>query len=138
MQTNDHEPTNIANHLLELEALRRKCLVERNFDKLETLFADDLSYTHSIGNVQDKPTYLAYVQGPARFLSIERDKLAVKAYGDVAVMTGYMTNTITAPNLEAPVVVQAFVTQVWKNDPQAGWQIVNFQATRLPVMESGK
>jgi hypothetical protein len=138
MQIVGNEQGRVTDHLLELESLRRKCLVEGDFDRLATLFANELTYVHSIGTVQDKPTYLAYVRGPARFLSIERGDLTVKVYGDVAVMTGNMTNALTAPNLQAPVVVQAFVTQVWKHDPPTGWRMANFQATRLPAGEGGK
>jgi ketosteroid isomerase-like protein len=123
----------LAQHLTELEARRRTALVERDFTTLASLFADDLVYVHSIGNVQDKPTYLAYVQGPMSFASIERGPLTVRAYGEVAVMTGEMTNTLAGPNLPAPVVVQAMVTQVWRDAGAGQWQMVHFQATRLPV-----
>jgi ketosteroid isomerase-like protein len=121
----------IVAHLEQREAARRKALVERDFTNLASLFADDLVYVHSIGNVQDKATYLAYVQGPMSFASIERGPLRVRVYGEVAVMTGEMINTLAVPDLPAPVVVKALVTQVWRKGA-AGWQMVNFQATRLP------
>jgi len=124
--------------LLALESLRRRCLVERDFDTLQGLFADELTYVHSIGTVQDRATYLAYVRGPMRFLSIERPQLAVRLHGDTAIMTGTMVNTIVAPSLEQPLKVSAFVTQVWKRGGQAGWQITNFQATRLPEANEAK
>lgn len=117
--------------LEQREAARRRALVERDFTTLETLFADDLVYVHSRGNVQDKATYLAYVQGPMSFGSIERGPLDVRCYGEIAVMTGEMTNTLLVPGVPAPVVVKAFVTQVWRNS-SAQWKMVHFQATRVP------
>lgn len=133
--TNTDTENELARQLAQLEATRRKALVERDFTTLATLFADDLVYVHSVGNVQDKPTYLAYVQGPMSFASIERGPLRVRAYGEVAVMTGEMINTLAGPDLPAPVVVKALVTQVWRNGA-AGWQMVHFQATRLPAPDS--
>ncbi|MES2262762.1 MAG: nuclear transport factor 2 family protein [Pseudomonadota bacterium] len=133
MSQNQALPGAVASHLIELEGRRRIALVARDFDTLSTLFANDLIYVHSRGNVQDKPAYLAYVQGPLSFASIERGLLEVREYGPVAVMTGAMTNTLTGPTLPAPVVVQASVVQVWRDNGAAGWQMVHFQATRLPV-----
>ncbi len=127
--TQDHN--DLASHLEQLEATRRTALVARDFTTLAPLFADDLVYVHSLGNVQDKPTYLAYVQGPMSFASIERGPLQVRAYGDVAVMTGDMTNTLIVPGRAEAVVVTALVTQVWRLG-DAGWQMVHFQATRRP------
>jgi ketosteroid isomerase-like protein len=126
----------IVAHLEQREAARRKALVERDFNTLETLFAEDLVYVHSVGNVQDKATYLAYVKGPMSFASIERGPLRVRVYGEMAVMTGEMTNTLAVPDLPAPVVVKALVTQVWRKGA-AAWQMVNFQATRLPAPGAG-
>lgn len=118
--------------LIALEAERRRCLVERDFDGLARLFADDLTYVHSIGNVQDRATYLAYVQGPLRFLSIERPALQVKRHGDVAIMSGPMVNTIMPPNLDQSLKISAFVVQAWVRDLHAGWRMTHFQATRPP------
>jgi hypothetical protein len=131
-------PAPDVDQLLALEALRRRSLVERDFDTLGQLFTGDLTYVHSLGTVQDRATYLDYVRGPMRFLSIERPSLDVKLYGDVAVMTGPMVNTITAPRLVQPLEVSAFVTQVWKRGGESGWQIANFQATRLPEAGDAK
>lgn len=123
-------------HLTEREAIRRTALVNRDFGTLAALFADDLVYVHSVGSVQDKPAYLAYVQGPMSFVSIERGPLKIRPYGDIAVMTGEMVNTIAAPELPKPIVVASFVTQVWRDHGPAGWQMVQFQATRLPPRDN--
>lgn len=126
----------VIDELLAREAERRRCLVERDFAALATLFADDLTYVHSIGTVQDRTTYLGYVQGPLRFLSIERAGLQVRLYGDVALMTGAMTNTIVAPNLAQPLKVDAFVAQVWRRGARGDWQMAHFQATRPPAPDA--
>jgi ketosteroid isomerase-like protein len=134
LRKQDQPPASaIASHLVFLEERRRAALVDRDFGMLASLFADDLVYIHSIGNVQDKPAYLAYVQeGRMSFASIERGPLRVREYGNTAVMTGEMTNTLNVPAAPAPVVVRATVTQVWRDNGPAGWQMVHFQATRLP------
>lgn len=132
MSATTAEQDAIADILLELEKLRRDSLISRDFATLETLFAEDLVYTHSTGVVQDKATYLKYVSGPLAFLSIERGELGIQVFGNTAQMSGKMTNVLQPPKPAAPVTVEAQVLQVWNRTPR-GWQMTAFQATRLPL-----
>jgi hypothetical protein len=118
--------------LLEREAARGRALVERDFDTLAQLLADDLLHVHSTGVVQDKAAYLDYVRGPLAFLSVERRDLKVKMFGDAAVMTGAMSNVMQPPGPAVPVTVESHVVQMWVPG-SAGWQLALFQATRLPI-----
>ncbi|MES2260974.1 MAG: nuclear transport factor 2 family protein [Pseudomonadota bacterium] len=117
--------------LLQLETQRRHALVSKDFKRLAELFSDDLVYVHSTGIVQDKATYLQYAEHALEFLSIERHGLQVRYYGDIAVMSGGMTNVIQAPGLPAPLTVNSHVTQIW-NRSGGIWKQVSFQATRSP------
>ncbi|WP_454806017.1 nuclear transport factor 2 family protein [Paraburkholderia fungorum] len=121
----------IVEHLLELERLRRDSLVSKDFDTLATLLADEIVYTHSTGAVQDKQTYLAYARNALTFLSIERGELTVRVYGNVALMTGPMTNTVMAPSLKEPMQVRSNVLQLWVHE-HGSWTMAAFQATRAP------
>jgi hypothetical protein len=118
--------------ILEREATRGHALVERDFDTLERLLADDLLHIHSTGVVHDKAAYLDYVRGPLAFLSVERQDLKVTMLGDAAVMTGTMSNVMRPPGPAAPVTVDSHVVQIWIPG-SAGWQLAVFQATRLPI-----
>lgn len=128
--------TSMNNHIFdelhEHEAARGRALVERDFDALEQLLADDLLHIHSTGLVHDKAAYLDYVRGPLAFLSVERQNLKVKMLGDSAVMTGTMSNVMQPPGPAAPVTVESHVVQIWVPG-SAGWQLAVFQATRLPI-----
>lgn len=126
------EQNAIVTTLLELEQLRRDSLIKQDFTTLETLFAEDLVYTHSTGVVQDKATYLKYASGPLAFLAIERGELSIQVFGNTAQMSGKMTNVLQPPKPAAPVTVEAQVLQVWNRTPR-GWQMTAFQATRLPL-----
>lgn len=118
--------------LFEREAARGRALVERDFDALAQLMADDLLHIHSTGVVHNKAAYLDYVRGPLAFLSVERQDLKVKMLGDAAVMTGTMTNVMQPPGPAAPVTVESHVVQIWVRGA-ADWQLSVFQATRLPI-----
>lgn len=133
---NRNDMTSINNQtfdaLLEREAARGRALVERDFDTLEQLLADDLLYIHSTGLMHDKVAYLDYVRGPLTFLSVERRNLKVKMLGESAVTTGTMSNVMQPPGPAAPVTVVSHVVQLWVPGAR-GWQLAMFQGTRLPI-----
>ena len=117
--------------LLELERLRQRSLVGKDFSTLSALLADDIVYTHSTGVVQDKSKYLDHARNALTFLSIDRGHLTVRVLDNVAMMSGAMTNIITAPSLEKPMEVRAQVLQVWVQE-NGSWKMAAFQATRTP------
>ncbi|MES2262764.1 MAG: nuclear transport factor 2 family protein [Pseudomonadota bacterium] len=116
--------------LVELEQLRGRALIERDFDALRALLSDDLIYTHSTGVVQDKRSYMEEVAGPLRFLAIERQRLRVQCFGDLALMSGYMISTFRPPARAMPATVETHVLQVWRHEYGA-WTMLAFQSTRL-------
>ena len=124
--------------LIDLENRRCNTVIDKHLYAMAAFFDDDLVYVHSTGVVQDKAAYLEYSRKGPTFKSIKRGDLVVRVYGDVAVMTGETTNAILPPNAPAPIIVEGFVTQVWRNNGEKGWQMVSFQTTRSPVAEGAK
>ncbi|MCC6317370.1 MAG: nuclear transport factor 2 family protein [Gemmatimonadaceae bacterium] len=96
---------------------------------LDTLLADDLSYGRSSGALHTKAQVLALVgaSGPFALDYSTPDSLVARAYDDAGVVTGRLTVKLTAQ--PAPYTLR--FTETWVR--RGGrWQLVAFQATRLP------
>ncbi len=105
------------------EQERCRAISECDWPALSALLRDDYSHTHSTGVVQDKATYVAFIQGKPR--STTRGELGVRVYGDSAIMQGRQFNQ---PDGDGPQV-ESEVIQVWLRDDQA-WRLAACQSTR--------
>lgn len=128
----------VEQEVLAAEQSRRDALVADDMTAFALLISDDVTHVHTTGIVQDKAALLGHAGGFLRFINIERHDLKVREIDENhAVMTGGMTNTVARRGHDERVEVQAFVTQVWQRC-DGRWQIVNFQATRLPPPPEGE
>lgn len=112
------------------EAQRCQALVACDYAVLAPLLDTALMHTHSTGEMQDKESYLRHVQGPVRCVAIERGHLDVTVYGDMALMSGTLTNTMQPPVPVAAARVRTQVMQIWLRR-DAEWRLLALQATRL-------
>jgi ketosteroid isomerase-like protein len=104
-------------------------LVARDFDALRKVISRDLSHTHTGGNTEDYALYFSLLQGPMRYLAMERRDVDVRFYGPIAVMNGIAVITGQLGEGEA-MTLEVKALQVWHETPE-GWQMVAFQATRI-------
>ena len=111
-----------------LEATRLTALAANDVEAVGQLMAEDLVHIHATGAVQNKAQYLAQLAELPR--TTQRTSLAIRTYGDVAVLTGQVVNTLKrAPHLPAEST-HMVVSQVAHR--QAGrWTFVSFHSTRL-------
>lgn len=115
---------------------RRRCaaIVAGDLDTLSGLLADELVHVHTVGLVDDKPSYLSGIRDRLEVRSVERGPLHLRQFGDTVVMTGELTNTVRrradGPDAEW-LVLRSFATQVWVRAPDAGWRMVSFHASKL-------
>lgn len=113
--------------VLEAEDRRRAALVTRDLAALDTLMADDLVHIHSTGVVHSKEEFLKYNADERRgFMSVERGPLTVRVTGDIAIITGRMTNHMYVEGGDK--VLSGMVTQVLRREGRA-WCFINFQFT---------
>ena len=125
MATTAGTQSTLVKEVLKVEAERVRAICEQDWPALEAVLADDLSYVHMPGNLEDKATFLAGYKNRPR--KTERHDLKVRIYGDsTAVVTGIMMNT--RPDGGTPS--RAMVTQTWVKDG-AGWKMASFQASRI-------
>lgn len=113
--------------VLEAEDRRYRALVEGDLATLEEMFADELSYTHSSGDVDTKATYLEklrtryYVYNHAEH-PVDR----VSVVGDCAIVVGRMVADIEVQG--RPKHLDNLALVVWTR-ARGAWQLLAFAPT---------
>lgn len=119
----------VADRILELDRLRFAADLRGDAAALDSLLADDLTYVRSSGAVDTKAQYLRSLgaTGPYALDSLVPTDLAVRVFGEAAVVTGRLIVKLRAQ--PAPYAIR--FTDVWARR-EGRWRLVAFQATRLP------
>lgn len=104
-----------------LERKRCEALLSRDIEALGSLLADDLVHIHGNGEVDRRPSYLEGVAHKYRFHRLERGKLDIRIYKDVAVMTGSARQAVSIIGIDKINHIDAMITQTWIRR-EAGWQ----------------
>ena len=102
----------------------KEAMIHNDIATLDRLLGDDLAFTHSHGEFQDKAAVLKSSQPPQHIMRMEFSNTSVKVYGNTALVKGRVD--LWHPDS----VVHMDVLHVWINRPK-GWQLVARQATLL-------
>jgi len=117
--------------ILALEELRIQAMVRRDLAALNTLLADDLSYTHSGGRTDNKASFLALIESPeSRYLGVDYSDTEVIPALEAVIVRGRAQIRLerdTGEKLSYPVLFLDIYTR-----RDGGWQMVAWQATRIP------
>jgi hypothetical protein len=116
--------------VLKREEARFTAMVKADVAGLEDVLADDLTYVHSNGNLDGKRDFIEAVRtGRSTYHSFDREGVAVRLYGDTAVVTGRGHVLVQAAGAELDL--RLFFTDVYVR--RGGkWRMVAWQSTRLP------
>ena len=116
-----------------LAAERRwtEALVKGDVETLGRLYADDLVYVHSGGNVETKAEFLDRVRkGGLKYQKLELVDPRVRVYGDAAVVNGAFDVSVIVNG--QPMDHRVIYVHVYAR--QAGqWRLVAHQTTRAPA-----
>ena len=115
------DPAGTEGQILELERRRCAALMAGDIAALGELVSDDLVHIHGNGAADDRAGYLKGVADKYRFHDVRRGDLTVRAYGDWAVVTGRLTQTIVVVGSEERHAIEAMTTQTWVRDGD-GWR----------------
>ena len=102
----------------------KEAMIHNDTATLDKLLSDDLAFTHSHGEFQNKAEVLKSEIGPPHILRMEFSNTTVKIYGNTALVKGRVD--LWHPDS----VVHMDVLHVWIQGSK-GWQLVARQATLL-------
>lgn len=103
----------------------RKAMLDGDKAALESLTADELSYGHSSGLIEDKKTFVdALVTGKSDFSEINLTKQSIKVAGNVAIVRHELHGTANT----GPVNIGILLVWQGKGD---NWKLVARQAFKL-------
>ncbi|WP_306207107.1 YybH family protein [Actinoplanes sp. RD1] len=114
--------------ILAVEDRRRRALIDVDLDTLDELFDDSLVHIHAPGVTHTKAQLLEHTATRRAYLDIVRGELTVRVFGDVAVVTGPITNRLRTSS-GGERTLAGVATQVLHRSPGGGWRFVSFQMT---------
>lgn len=117
--------------VLAAERRRGEALVKRDFDSLRAMISRDVTHTHTRGVTDDFEGYFRYIEQDLAFLEVTRGPLRVRLFGDMAVMSGGMSNLVLPKGREHPLLSRSQVLQIWVWQ-EGRWMQEAFQSTTLP------
>jgi hypothetical protein len=107
----------------------RKALISGNENDLRAIAAEDLSYGHSSGKVEDKKEFMErLITGDSDFKSIQLSDQSVKIVGNTAIVR----HKLVAETMDKgqPGNPNLSVLLIWQKQ-EGTWKLLARQATRL-------
>jgi ketosteroid isomerase-like protein len=108
----------------------RKAMIDADKNTLESLAAEQLSYGHSSGAIEDKAAFVeAIVSGKSNFNSIELSDQTIKFAGNAAIVRHKFKAELVGTG-GALNNVNIGVLQVWQKQ-KGKWKLIARQAVKL-------
>lgn len=126
------EASDIASQTTELLSMQQKrfeAMVKADLSTLQSLFAEDLTYTHTNGETESKSSLLSTIETATfKYEAIQTTSTNVRIYGDMGVITGRGKIKLLAFGTPMSMDVSFIEVQVKSG---GRWQLVAWQTTRL-------
>ena len=114
--------------VLDADARRFAAMMRADAAELAGYLAEDLTYTHSNGAVEDREQFLKSIaSGTIRYRSIEPLDVRTRLYGDTAVLTGLARMQVTSGGKDLDLKVR--FTSVYLRE-EGRWRLAVWQSTR--------
>lgn len=111
-----------------VEALK-KAMIDADKTALENIAADDLSYGHSNGKVEDKAEFVrAIVSGESDFVTINLTEQIIKIAGNAAIVRHKLSATTN--NSGKPGTANLALLMVWQKQ-KGSWKLLARQAVKI-------
>lgn len=109
----------------------RKAMIAADKTALEELAAEELSYGHSSGLVEDKAAFIdEFVKGKSVFTSITLSDQTIKIAGNVAIVRHHLTGDTNNKNV--PGKADIIILLIWQKQ-NGQWNLLARQAAKIPV-----
>ncbi len=107
----------------------KKAMIDADKAALENLAADDLSYGHSGGKIEDKAEFVrAIVSGESDFVKIDLTEQTIKITGNVAVVRHKLF--AETKNNGQPGTAKIAILLVWQKQ-KGQWKLLARQAVKI-------
>jgi hypothetical protein len=114
----------------QLESRRIQAMLKVDTEELDRILADDITYTHSSGQVDSKSQLIESLKsGERKYEMIEPQDVKVRLYGDTAIVNGRAKLKTISKGQGSSFRVQ--FTDVYAKK-KGHWQMVAWQSSRLP------
>jgi ketosteroid isomerase-like protein len=101
----------------------------KDIDQLKALTADNLSYGHSSGNIQDKQAFIADIEtGRSAFNELKMLNQKIILSGDTALVRNHFSAQAVNSGKVVPTEIENF--QVWQKQ-KGQWLLIGRQAFRF-------
>lgn len=123
------EPGSAESEVRQALKSRLQAMIDVNIDALDVLLADDLSYTHSTGQLETKDQLLESLRAQSiRYLSISPTDVLVRLYDDAAVVTAVTAVRVHVGGQDRAASLRT--TEVHRRKDKS-WLLVAYQSTRM-------
>ena len=117
--------------VLKAESARFDAMIKGDTAALEKLLADELSYTHSNAQVQDKAAFISDIKtGKIKYLTVEPTDQKARVFGTTAIVTGGASVHVVQNGNDLTFKIRYTDTHIRRG---GSWQMVAWQSTRLPT-----
>jgi ketosteroid isomerase-like protein len=104
-------------------------MLHKNITQLQTLTADNLTYGHSSGKIQNKKEFIADIEtGKSAFKTLEMQNQTITVSGDVALVRHHFSAQALKGTEVVPTEIENF--QIWQKQ-NGKWLLVGRQAFKF-------
>lgn len=101
----------------------------KDIAQLQALTADNLTYGHSSGNIQDKKAFIADIEtGKSAFNRLEMQKQQITLSGDTALVRNHFSAEAVNSGKVVPTEIENF--QIWQKQ-DGKWLLIGRQAFKF-------
>jgi len=109
----------------------RNALLKPDKATLADIAADNLTYGHSTGLIEDKAAFIEdLVSGKTVFTAVDFSAQTIKVDGDIAIIRNHMVGATNNNNV--PAKIDIIVLLIWQKQ-KGQWKLLARQAAKLPV-----
>ncbi|WP_397453303.1 nuclear transport factor 2 family protein [Pseudomonas sp. NA-150] len=106
-----------------------QAMLHKNIAKLQNLTADNLTYGHSSGTIQDKQAFISDIEtGKSGFNELKMLNQKITMNGDVALVRNHFSAQAVNSGVLVPTEIENF--QIWKKQ-HGEWKLIGRQAFRF-------
>ncbi|NWB43849.1 nuclear transport factor 2 family protein [Pseudomonas sp. E6002] len=106
-----------------------QAMLHKDIPQLQALTANNLTYGHSSGKVQNKREFIADIEtGRSGFKTLEMQKQTITLNGDTALVRNHFSAQAVNSGVEVPTEIENF--QVWQKQ-KGKWLLIGRQAYKF-------